>query len=113
MHQAEHNLGDHEDPMAGPTWMVSIVGVVLLIVIFLGLTALYYNFARTAEETAIVSRQAADFEALHAAQAAKLAGEPRWESRQAEGADEGVMEEHLVIPIDRAMQAVVREYGRN
>ena len=34
---AEHNPGDHEDPLPGPTWIVTFLGVVLLAVIILGI----------------------------------------------------------------------------
>jgi len=111
MHQPEHNTGDHEDPIAGQTWMVSFVGTALLIVIFLGLTALYYNYAATEAEAMIIDREPAQFNALTAAQLAQLQGVPRWEERQAEGAEEGVMDRHLVIPIDQAKRLVVEEYG--
>jgi hypothetical protein len=39
----EHNLGDHEDPVPSSTWMVGLVGTIALVIILLGLTALYYN----------------------------------------------------------------------
>ena len=39
----EHNPGDHEDPVPASTWMVGLVGTIALVIIMLGLTALYYN----------------------------------------------------------------------
>jgi hypothetical protein len=119
MHQAEHNVGDHEDPVAGPTWMVSVIGVILLVVIFLGLTALYYNYANSEAATKVLDRAAADFEAVNAAQRARIHGEARWQQRDAEIVDDAgtgdgppPMEDHLTIPIEQAMQAVVQEYGK-
>lgn len=112
MQQPEHNVGDHEDPIAGQTWLISFVGVALLIVIFLSLTALYYNYAAGEETTMVINREPVEFLQLTESQAAQLEGEPRWEARQVLGAEEGEMEHHLVIPIDHAMNFVVQEYGQ-
>lgn len=89
--------------------MVSIVGIILLVVIFLGLTALYYNFANSEVAERVIGRATVEVDELNAAQHARIEGSPHWESRQVEGADEGVMDDHLIIPIDRAMQLVVDE----
>ncbi len=115
MHQAEHNIGDHEDPAIGQTWLVSLVGTALLIVIFLGLTALYYNYANTESEIKLLDRQPAEFEHLHAAHVAQLSGSPRWEEREVpnpDDPDKPLLEQHFVIPIDQAMDLVVKEYGQ-
>ena len=37
----EHNPGDHEDPLAGPTWTVGIIGTVMFVVTVLGVASLY------------------------------------------------------------------------
>jgi hypothetical protein len=112
MHQPEHNIGDHEDPAAGQTWLVSFVGTALLIVIFLGLTALYYNYAANEEATKVIARQPMGFEQITAAQQAQLEGEPRWIERPSEDPENPVMEPHLVIPIEQAMELVVKEHGQ-
>ena len=112
MHQPEHNIGDHEDPAAGQTWMVSFVGTALLIVIFLGLTALYYNYAAFEAEQKVLARQPVEFEKLQREQAAQLQGEARWVARASEDPENLVKEQHLVIPIEQAMELVTREYGQ-
>ena len=44
MHEVyEHNPGDHEDPLPGPTWILGILGSGLLGVVVLGVTALFFN----------------------------------------------------------------------
>ncbi len=39
----DHNPEEHDDPSAGPTWLTTVVGVLLLVATVLGVTALYYN----------------------------------------------------------------------
>ena len=105
----EHNPGDHEDPLPGPTWMVGLLGTVLLTVIMLGLTALYYNAEHQEDTIKVIQRDPAELENLRAVQFARLTGEPRLEERIAENFQ--VVEE-IVIPIDEAMRLVVEEAGR-
>ena len=39
----EHNPGDHEDPLAGPTWTLGITGIELFAVSVLGVAAIFYD----------------------------------------------------------------------
>ena len=41
----EHSPGDHEDPLAGPTWVIGVAGTAILIATVLGVTALFYDVA--------------------------------------------------------------------
>jgi hypothetical protein len=102
----DHNPGDHDDPVAGPTWLLGIVGAVLLLVIILGLTALYYNaLAREQQVKVVEPRDTWDLRRYRREQQGLLTGEPRWEQRVV--AEDEV--EFYIIPIDRAMELVVRE----
>ena len=99
----EHNPGDHEDPLPGPTWILTILGSVLLGVVVLGVTALFFN----ADERMVSDKtQAAtypQFESLKEAQLAKLEGQPR-KVEVVNESDKVV--ETVVIPIDLAMQKI-------
>ncbi len=104
----EHNLGDHEDPLAGPTWLVGVFGVVTLVAIIGGLTALYYNEKNSEIEEQVVIPPREEVADLTAAQEALLAGPPRSVVRE----EQGEQVKAYVIPIERAMELVVKEYGR-
>ena len=110
----EHNVGDHEDPLPGPTWIVAFLGIVLLSVIMLGLTALYYNAQTTETTRKVVVRDPMELENLRAQQKAQLTRGPEWveEKVKVEGQDKEQVVPALVIPIDQAMDIVVREYAR-
>jgi hypothetical protein len=111
----EHNPNDHEDPVAGPTWTVSIVGAVLFVVSVLGVAALYYNVVseeevakRYEDPPADETRQKplTDLQQLDREQLARLDGPVRIERRVE------VPEGALVIPIDQAMELIIEEAGQ-
>ena len=52
----EHNIQDHEDPVAGYTWMIGLVGTVLLVVTVLATVALYYNIQASQTKEAFTDR---------------------------------------------------------
>jgi hypothetical protein len=101
----EHNPGDHEDPLAGPTWMIGFVGVVLLVVTVLGVAAVTYSVADREHEHKVVeelgSEGTIELRVLRESQLARLAGPPRRELRDHPERPGG--EECLVIPIDDAI----------
>ena len=99
----EHNPTDHEDPLAGPTWTIGIVGIVLLAVTVLAVSAVYYDIDAAEREAKIEIAQTSDFERLAAEQRVRLTGMRR--ERRADG------EDAVVIPIDLAMELVVQEAG--
>ncbi|MHC4416164.1 MAG: hypothetical protein ACYS0G_12860 [Planctomycetota bacterium] len=101
----EHNPEDHDDPVATPTWLVGLFGAVALVVIILGLTALYYNAKAEAFREQVLSRDRLDVLELRRQQEALLGGPPRWVERD----EQGETVEALVIPIERAMALVVEE----
>src|SRR5262245_2113458 len=104
----EHNPGDHEDPLTGPTWLIGLLGAVLLAVIGMGLTALLYNAQSQEEMRKIQMRDPAELIALRAAQQARLHADPHWEiSTDVDGHEHKA----LIIPINQAMEQIVKDYG--
>jgi hypothetical protein len=106
----EHNPSDHEDPLTGPTWIVAFLGAVLLIVITLGLTALFYNAQAQEEHQKLIMRDPMELGNLQARQREQLTGTPRWVEQQidVEGSTPQLTRS-LVIPIERAMELVAAE----
>lgn len=124
----EHNPGDHEDPLPGPTWLVGIIGVVLLVVIVFGLTSLYYGAERELDERQEAQRfeqsrdrgeKSTSVEALTAGQDAVLADPAAALSasgrsgavREQQWVDGRVVSSRVIIPIEDAMQIVAGENG--
>ena len=100
----EHNTGDHEDPLPGPTWTVGVIGVVLLAVSVLAVAALFYERASVEREIKVLSQPTIYLMAVNAEQLAHLEGPVRIESRSED-------EDSLVIPLEDAMTLTVREFG--
>lgn len=96
--QFEHNIGDHEDPEIGSTWMVGLVGSIILVVIILALTAMYYNLERQLVDERVMKRDAAEVRLLNEAHEAQL---NRWWIE--EGTD------RVGVPIDYAMELYLEE----
>ena len=101
----EHNPGDHEDPLTGPSWFVGLVGGLILVATLLGLTALYYNMVTEEEVEKVINTGREELENLRREQSMHLVGPARREERLVNG--EVVIA--LVIPIDQAMELVVRD----
>jgi|SoiMetStandDraft_5_1073268.scaffolds.fasta_scaffold517696_1 hypothetical protein len=103
MHEVyEHNPGDHEDPLPGPTWILGILGSVLLGVVVLGVTALFFNADERMISDKTQTATYPQFETLKEEQLAKLQGPPR----KVEVNENDKVVETVVIPIDLAMQKV-------
>ena len=103
----EHNIDDHEDPAASSTWLVGFIGVVLLVVTMLGVTALYYNVKASKEQDVVLDEPFIEVEKARARQERRLNTPARWVERD-EG---GEVTRELAIPLERAMKIVVEEYG--
>lgn len=103
----EHNIDDHEDPAASSTWLVGFIGVVLLVVTMLGVTALYYNVKAQRVEKTVVEPDRLDVQKVRIRQERLLNAPARWVERD-EG---GEVTRALAIPLERAMKIVVEEYG--
>ena len=101
----EHNPGDHEDPRAGLTWLLGVIGTLTLVITMLAVWALYYNVKRVQVEETFLAPARQDVIELRQRQERLLTGPPRWIKVEAQG--EPVR--RYVIPIERAMDLVVRE----
>lgn len=101
----EHNPGDHEDPLAGPTWIIGFLGAVLLAVITLGLTALFYNADREEEAAKIIARDPDGLINHRLEQQARLTAPPR----MVEVTEGNEVVQVIRIPIDAAKEIIVRE----
>ncbi len=103
----EHNPSDHEDPRTGPSWYVGLVGGLLFVVALLSLTALWYNELREETQEKVIAESQADLERLRAGQEKRLTRPAHREVRD----EAGEQITALVIPIEDAMQLVVKELG--
>jgi hypothetical protein len=102
-HHADDRPGQtvEDDPSASPLLYAGLVGTLVVILIAIAVTALHDNFASRERQRKVYDTQLAQVEELHARQEQALAGY-RWIDPNA-----GVVS----IPIDQAMQWVVREGG--
>lgn len=108
----EHNPSDHEDPLPGPTWMIGFIGAVLMVVIVLGITALYYSAKQEEVVVKVVEAEPVELVVLRRQQEEQL-HVTRWEEREdVDPSGETVEVRSLVIPIEQAMEAVVEEQGK-
>jgi hypothetical protein len=96
----EHNPGDHEDPLPGPTWIISILGTVLMAVVGLGVTALFYNADTRMVDAKVVNADYTHVEQVKQVQLAAIEGPPR----KKEVLENEQKVETIIIPIDRAME---------
>ncbi len=104
----EHNPGDHEDPMSGPTWLIGFIGTIILIVIVLAVTALLKFTETDAQEQLLVAPDLAELVEIRSRDTARLSGEPR----VVEFLDvQGNRSTRLVIPIEEAVQHVADEFS--
>lgn len=104
----EHNIKDHEDPSAGYTWMIGLVGTVLLVVTVLATVALYYNVQASQNKESVIEPTRIDVKKLRAKQLQVLSNTPHWFEGEEES---GEIKRYLAIPIDRAIQLVIEQHG--
>jgi flagellar biosynthesis/type III secretory pathway M-ring protein FliF/YscJ len=100
-----HSLTDREDPAAGPTWVIGLIGVLLLVVAILIIVAVMYRSLAMEFQRKMSAEAPQELEELRQKQTARLTGPPRWEIRP----DSPEGGRSLVIPIDQAMQAMAAE----
>jgi hypothetical protein len=100
-----HSLTDREDPAAGPTWVIGLIGALLLVVVILVIAALLYRSASMEFEQKVSGEAPRELTELRRDQTARLTDPPRWEIRP----DSGEGGRSLVIPIEQAMEAFVEE----
>ena len=100
----EHNPDDHEDPRAGLTWLLGLIGTLTLVITMLAIWALYYNMKRVQVEQTVLAPVRQDVAELRQRQEGLLAGPPRWITVDVQG--EPVR--RYVVQIERAMELVVQ-----
>jgi len=100
-----NNSKRHEDPAAGPTWVIGLIGVVLFVAIALAIAALLFRVVSAEFEQKVAAEPPRELLQLRARQAARLTDPPRWELRP----DSPEGGRSLVIPIEQAMAAFVEE----
>lgn len=101
----EHNPDDHEDPRAGLTWLLGVIGTLTLVITMLAVWALYYNVKRVQVEETVLAPARQDVVELRQRQERLLVGPPRWIKVDVQG--EPVR--RYVVPIELAMDLIVRE----
>ena len=106
--QLEHNPGDHEDPLAGPTWLIMIGGAVVFVVVLLVVAAVAYRVMTGRQDAAALAQAPRDLAALKEQQRRRLTDPPRFEKR-IDSPEDG---NSLVIPIEQAMELMVQEAQR-
>jgi hypothetical protein len=107
--QSEHNPTDHEDPLAGPTWIVGVGGTVVLIVVVTALTALFYQAQNEDYEAVYVDATEASTQAIAEGQRHLLTATTRKEQRDENG--KTIEVDVRTIPIDRAIEETIKRYG--
>ena len=80
----EHNPDDHDDPSAGPTWLMGGVGAILLVATVLGVTALYYNVKAEEVQVQVISPPIVVVQQLRHEQEKLLTSPARWVTREEE-----------------------------
>ena len=88
--------------------MIGFIGGVLVIVIALGVIALYRSAKQEELEKKVYQQPDVEYERLREDQIEKLEQDAHWVVTENE---DGTTDRRLVIPIDQAMDEVVREYG--
>jgi hypothetical protein len=104
----EHNPGDHEDPVPASTWLIGFLGAVLLAVICMGIVALTYSEERVEFVNKVESVPVENIQNLKQEQMDRLTGPVRWQVTKTDALPE---DRALIIPIDQAMEAIIKEYG--
>ena len=101
----EHNVGDHEDPLPGPTWIISILGSVLLAVVVLGVTALFFNADTRMIDAKVVDADYAHMQEMKETQLAAIDAPPH----RKEVVENEQTVANIVIPIDLAMKVYAEQ----
>ena len=104
----EHNPGDHEDPMGGPTWLVGIVGAIILIVVLFGVQAVLKATERDTADEFVTQLDLSELNSVRARGAERMVDAPR----VVEYIDEnGQVQTRVAIPIDDAIKVTLRDFG--
>ena len=107
-HNIEHNKEDHEDPTAGPLWIIGACSCVVFIAVFLALTALFYQVDRVEFGGKVEGIENQDRQVMIEAQAFLRNQDARW-VEYTDAQDQ--KQQRLEVPIDHAIGTIVSQYG--
>jgi len=105
----EHNPGDHEDPAPGMTWMMGIIGILILVVIYFGIAAVYRDSDRLDDADKYQAEAELPVEAVERAAKQQIQTNTWMTVENAEG----VKENRWTIPIDRSMELMAQQLRRD
>ena len=94
-----------DDPEAGTTWFLSLVGVVVMVVTVLALVVMYFDFEGSEVDRKIVDRPTVSLEKLKLGQQETLTEYGTYEIEDAEGN----MVKRIRIPVKQAMELVLAD----
>lgn len=90
--------------MGGPTWLVGIIGAIILVVVVLGVQAVLKATVTTTADELVVEADLTELTAMHARDASRLVASPR----VVEYVDEnGTVTTRLAIPLEDAIKATL------
>ena len=94
-----------DDPEAGTTWFLSLVGVMVMVVTVLALVVMYFDFEGSEVDRKIVDRPTVSLEKLKLGQQETLTEYGTYEIEDAEGN----MVKRIRIPVKQAMELVIAD----
>ena len=94
-----------DDPEAGSTWFLSLVGTVLLVVTVLALVVMYFDFEESEIDRKIVDRPTISLEEMKLGQQEVLTEYGTYEIEDAEGNKV----KRIRIPVKQAMELVMAD----
>ena len=107
--QVDPHLEDTEDPLGGPTWIITIAGTILTVVTCLAVGGLYFGAERREQETKFIADTSEANETRRIAEKDRLMTEAHWET-YTDGSGDMVIERKLKLPIDQAKEIIVTRY---
>lgn len=90
---------DEDDPRGSATFLVGLIGAIVVLVVVLGLETLYYRTVERENERKVLAEQPEQLRHLQAEQL-RMLNEYRWVDQP---------NQVVAIPIERAMQLVAEE----
>ena len=94
-----------DDPEAGSTWFLSVVGVILMVVTVLALVVMYFDFENSEIDRKIVDRPAVPLQEMKLDQQESLTEYGVYDVEDAEGNQV----KRIRIPVKQAMELVIAD----
>jgi len=92
------------------TWMIGVCSVVLLAVTCLAVTAMFYGAVHRETNRKVVSVRTQSSQLMREARQLALEQDAHWET-YTDGDGELIGERTLKVPMDQAVELVIRNYG--